>query len=163
IYNRRGMSDRVEMVVWVMAILLTGWILIPAIVHSLGFIRLRCDVHEDAARAEPPAGDPDFERRFRQFRELGFVPVGLTIDPGWFITSFKWWWRTLQGCRWLASPDRRTFVNFSRLIHEEPVRFSVLTIFDGDGIVRTTCPGAGLPTEFENSRRFELRNVDPAA
>src|SRR5262245_51887863 len=100
----------------VAAILLTGWVLIPPIMYALGLMRLRCEVREDPARAESQAGDPDYERRYQQFRELGFLPAGITSESGWFISPFDWHWRTLQGSRWLVSADGRTFVSFHRLI-----------------------------------------------
>ena len=124
---------------------------------------MKCDVREDPARAQPPAGDADYERRSAQFRELGFVPAGISMESAWFLTPFKWYWRTLEGERWFVSPDGRTFVTLNRLIREEPVRFGACTIFDGDAIVRTSCPGAGIATTSGNYRRHELRKVDPAA
>jgi hypothetical protein len=49
------------------------------------------------------------------------------------------------------------------MIREEPVRFSACTIFDGDAVVRTSCPGAGIVTASADYSRHELRKVDPAA
>src|SRR5262245_20450905 len=103
------MAAWVGMVFNVAAILVVGWVLVPPIMYALGVMRLKHVVREEPASAEPQVGDPDYERRYRQFRELGFVPAGITIESGWFMSPFDWHWRTVEACRWLVSADGRTF------------------------------------------------------
>ena len=150
-----------EVVVRGAAVVLAAWVLVPVIMHALGLMGLRADIDAEPARAEPMAGDPDYERRFQQFAQLGFRPIGVSRETGWFITPFDWRWRSL-GCSWMQSADDRTLVSFHRLIPEEPVRFGAFTLFEGDAMVRTVCPGAGIEHENQEGRRVEMRNVDPA-
>lgn len=155
------MSPAIATLVRVLALLLMGWIMIPPIMFALGRMRLRCEVREDPASAEPQVGDPDYERRYRQFRELGFLPIGITFESAWFLTVFKWHWRSLEGSRFLVSADGRTFVSFHRQIREEPVRFGATTVFEGDALVRTACPG--IVSILADYRLYALRKVEPAA
>ncbi len=111
---------------------------------------------------EPRGDDPDYERRYRQFEALGFRPVGTTRETAWFMFPFHWRWRS-RGSRWMRNDDGTMLVSFHRLIADEPLHFGALTLTSGEGLVRTTCPGAGVDSYPEvNFGRFELRNVEPA-
>jgi hypothetical protein len=64
----------------------------------------------------------------------------------------------LERERWLGAPDRRTFVELHRIILDEPVRFGAVTLVEGGGMVRTTCPGSGLSTDVGlRYRRAEVQ------
>src|SRR5262249_39563649 len=80
------------------------WIVVPVVLFSLGLTRLRNSVRPDPADAEPRADDPDYERRFRQFAELGFRPVGSSRESCWFMNPGKWYWRSFARSRWMAMP-----------------------------------------------------------
>ena len=153
-----------DVVLYVLAALALVWVLVPAVVFSLGGARLRKALHRDSARAEPRADDPDHARRFQQFTELGFRPVGVTRETCWFMSPTKWYWHALDWSRWMELPDGRMLVSFHRLLASEPVRFGVVTLFDDGGLVRTTCPGIGrgMKQVTKNALRFELKNVEPA-
>ena len=153
-----------DVVLYVIAALALVWVLVPAVVFSLGGARLRKALHRDPARAEPRADDPDHARRFQQFTELGFRPVGVTRETCWFMNPTKWYWHALDWSRWMELPDGRMLVSFHRLLASEPVRFGVVTLFDDGGLVRTTCPGIGrgMKQVTKNALRFELKNVEPA-
>ena len=155
--------DRVLLVV---ALLASVAILLPALLFALAPVRLRNRVDANPALAEPRAGDPDYQQRFRQFADLGFRPLGRTFETCWFMSPIKPYWRSLEGERWLVDRERLTFVSFHRLVRDEPVRFGVVSYLPGDGVVRTTCPGvAGRVVSDEDALywRTELRNVEPEA
>jgi hypothetical protein len=136
--------------------------MVPILCFSLGVGGLRNENVEDPRLVEPGGDDPDYERRYRQFLALGFRPVGFTRASGWFAFPTKWRWRSLQGQRWMATPDGKTFALFHRLIAAEPVRITVMTLNDGDGFVSTVCPGMGVTLDRgSNHGRFELRGVEP--
>src|SRR5262249_16426172 len=97
-----------------------------------------------------------------QFRELGFLPIGTTIEICWFSNPIKWYRRSLRPLRWLATSDGRFLVSFHRLIPTEPVRFGIVTLLSENGMVRTTCPGVGKHHLEENRLRIEVPNAEPA-
>jgi len=155
-----------DRVLWAVAIAASVAILLPALLFAIAPVRLRNRVDTDPALAEPSADDPDYQLRFRQFAALGFRPLGRTFETCWFMSPLKPYWRSLQGERWLADREHRTFVSFHRLVRDEPVRFGVVSYLPGDGVVRTTCPGTtGRVVSDEEALywRTELRNVEPEA
>ncbi len=146
----------------VIAALAAAAILLPPLLFKLASPRLAERVDADPALARPRSGDDDAEKRYGQFTALGFRPFGRTIESCWFMSPIKLYWRSLEGERWLASENRRTFVSFHRLLREEPVRFSVVSYFDGRGVLRSACPGAGLLSDEANAFwRTEDRGVEP--
>ncbi len=146
----------------VIAALAAAAILLPSLLFKLASPRLAERVDADPALARPRSGDNDGEKRYAQFTALGFRPFGRTIESCWFMSPIKLYWRSLEGERWLASEDRRTFVSFHRLLRDEPVRFSVVSYFDGGGVIRSACPGAGLLSDEANAFwRTENRGVEP--
>ena len=153
-----------DVVLYVIVALALVWVLVPAVAFGLGGARLRKELHRDPARAEPRADDPDHARRFQQFREIGFRPVGVTRETCWFMNPIKWYWHALDWSRWMELPDGKMLVSFHRLLASEPVRFGVVTLFEDGGLVRTTCPGtgSGMKQDTKNALRFELKNVEPA-
>ena len=112
--------------------------------------------------AEPNGDDRDYERRYRQFAELGFQPAGATRETCWFISPFDWYWRSHDHHRWMATPDGEALVVLYRLVAVEPVRFSIKTVFDGGAVVSTCCPGAGLRSDTATHLHVEYQNLEPA-
>ena len=88
---------------------------VPATMFTFGLWWLHGDVFEDPARAEPGGDDPDYERRFREFEALGFRPVGITNEAGWFISPLSWFRQSLHGTRWMRTPDGLMLATFHRL------------------------------------------------
>ena len=83
------------------------------------------------------------------------------METSWFNTPLRWQRQSLQGARWLASADRRTFVALHRIVLDEPVRFGAVTLVEGGGMIQTACPGVGLSGDLGlRSRRNEVQNVD---
>src|SRR5262249_47823461 len=115
------MSDHqiADLVLIVAAVLGTVWVLTPVVMFALGLTRFRILVSEEPSAAEPTSDDVDYERRYRQFRELGFLPIGTTIEICWFSNPIKWYRRSLRPLRWLATSDGRFLVSFHRLIPTE--------------------------------------------
>jgi hypothetical protein len=145
---------------WVLILVLT---FVPGLTFAFGLGWLNSELVEDPARARPGSDDPEGAERLRQFEALGFRPAGMTRESGWFISPLTWFWRSLEGTRWMATPDGLMHTTFHRLSASEPVRFGVVTLIEGGGLVRTTCPGqeaAVKPTA--RYARFELQNVDPS-
>jgi hypothetical protein len=139
------------------------WMLGPLLMASLRLHLVRVSVLEDPESVEPRVGDMSYRTRFLQFANLGYRPLGTTLETVWFNTPLRWVRRTLQGERWLAAPDNRTFVEMHRIVPEEPVRFGAVTLFEGGGMLRTTSPGAGLSGDLgPRYRRHEVQNVDAA-
>lgn len=148
---------------WVVAFGLTIWILGPVVAFFLGGRRIDVDVHPETLIARPYPEDADGLRRYEQLLALGFHPVGWTSEHARFLTPIHWHWRSLQGARWLASPDKRTFVGIYRLVANEPARLAAVTLLEGKGSWSTHYPGMGLKTEpIGNQGRAEVRGVDPA-
>ena len=142
---------------------LTIWILGP----SVGFLwkgpQLEVDVHPEAMLAKPYPEDADGLRRYHEFIELGMEPLGSTWEHARFFTPIHWRWRSLQGLRWLVSPDARTFVHLNRLVEDEPVRFGAVTVFEGGGTWHTSYPGvAGELPRVEGHGHLSVRCVGPA-
>jgi len=155
-----------DRVLCAVAILASAAILLPALLCAIAPVRLRNRVEANPALAEPPANDPDYELRFRQFAALGFRPLGRTFETCWFMSPIKPYWRSLEGERWLVDRERLTFVSFHRLVRHEPVRFGLASYLPSNGVVRTTCPGvAGRVLADEDALywKTELRNVEPGA
>jgi hypothetical protein len=151
------------LLLWVVAAVAAVAILVPALAFALFGPRLSKEVLADPALAEPPANDENYRRRFHQFAALGFRPLGTSIERCWFMSPIKFYWRSLQGNRWMGMDDGRTFASFHRLLPDEPVRFGAVTFFDDGSLVRTTCPGVfGATSErVRGYRRVELTGVEP--
>jgi hypothetical protein len=139
------------------------WVLVPRLMFGMGQLRLRNLINERPEDAAPPPDDADGTRRYRQFLELGFRPLGTVEESCWFINPIKWHWRAAGVIRFLATPDGRKLASLHRMIPEEPICFSVVTILSGGGMVSTTCPGAGpIPGELR-ALRLQLHGVEPEA
>ena len=137
------------------------WMLVPLLMVSIGWRPVRVVVLEDPLSVEPGPGDPSYRLRFSQLVAAGFKPLGTTTETCWFSTPWRWHRQSLQGERWLASADHRTFVALHRVVLDEPVRFSAVTLLDGGGMVQTACPGAGVSGDVgPRHRRAEVQNVD---
>jgi hypothetical protein len=152
-----------EVILGLLAVAALVKVVVPPLMFRLGLLRLRVRVDDDPAGVRPRGEDPGFRERLEEFTALGFRPLGTTYETCWFITAYDWLWRS-RPIRWVASPDGRTLVHFSRLIDDEPIRFSAVTILEGGELVRTTCPGTGphqVPA-LENYHRVQLTGVDPA-
>jgi hypothetical protein len=128
----------VNAVVWAVALAAAVWILVPAIAHAFGATDVQTTVRPDPG---PPADHPAFEPRMHQLAALGFRAAGQTMERIWFLTSMHWRWRPYEDTRWLVGPDERTYVTLYRMLAEEPVRISAVTMFEDGGLVRTSCPG----------------------
>jgi hypothetical protein len=153
----------VDRILCVAAALGLLWMLVPLVMASIGWNVVQVTVLEDPISVEPGSGDPSYRLRFNQLVAAGFKPLGTTMETCWFNTPLRWQRRSLQGERWLGAPDRRTFVELHRIILDEPVRFGAVTLVEGGGMVRTTCPGAGLSRDIGlRYRRAEIQNVDAA-
>ena len=137
------------------------WMLVPLLMVSIGWRPVRVEVLEDPITVEPGSGDPSYRLRFTQLMAAGLRPLGTTVETCWFNTPLRWQRQSLQGERWLASADRRTFVALHRVVLDEPVRFGAVTLLQGGGMVQTACPGAGLAGDLgPRYRRAEVQNVD---
>jgi hypothetical protein len=151
----------IDRILAVAAALGLAWMLVPFFMASIGWRPVRVAVLEDPISVEPGSGDPSYRLRFTQLLAAGFRPLGTTVETCWFNTPLRWQRQSLQGERWLASPDRRTFVALHRIVLDEPVRFGAVTLLAGGGMVQTACPGAGLSGDVgPRYRRAEVQNVD---
>lgn len=154
-------ADVVHGVVLLVALLALIKIAVPPLAVSLGLMPLRIRADESPGRAEPRLDDADHRRRFEQFVELGFHPVGTTQEDCWFVSPFDWHKRFPAS--WMRAPDGRTLASFHRLTDEEPIRFGVVTVLEGGALVRTTCPGTdGQMPVHGDYHRVDLRGVEPA-
>jgi hypothetical protein len=134
----------------------------PVVMFTFGLWWMYSDIFEGPAYAQPGKDDPDYARRFGQFEALSFRPVGMTREVGWFISPLTWLRRSLQGTRWMRTADGLMLATFHRLHRSEPVRFGVMTLNNGGGLVRTTSPGKGRPVAPTSKyARFEV-GLEPA-
>jgi hypothetical protein len=148
----------------IVAVAMAIWILGPVVAFFLGRQRFDVDVYAEPPLARPYPEDEDGSRAYRAFVDLGFQPVGWTSEHARFFSPLHWRWRSVQGARWLASPDGRTFVDLYRVVEDEPVRMAATTLFEGGGSWSTHYPGSGLETPpIGNHGRVEVRGVGPAA
>jgi hypothetical protein len=137
------------------------WMLVPLLMVIVGWRPVRVDLVEDPISVEPGSGDPSYRLRFTQLIAAGFKPLGTTIQTCWFNTPLRWQRQSLQGERWLASADGRTFVALHRVVLDEPVRFRAVTLVQGGGLVQTACPGSDFSGEISpRYRRADVQNVD---
>jgi hypothetical protein len=137
------------------------WMLVPLLMASIGWRPVRVVVLEDPLTVEPGSGDPSYRLRFTQLVAAGFRPLGTTIETCWFNSPLRWQRQSLQGERWLASPDAQTFVALHRVVLDEPVRLGAVTLLEGGGMIQTACPGAGHSGDVgPRHRRAEVQNVD---
>ena len=151
----------IDWILCVAAALGLVWMLVPLLMVSIGWRPVRVEVVEDPITVQPGPGDPSYRLRFTQLVAAGFKPLGTTTETCWFNTPLRWQRQSLQGERWLASADARTFVALHRIVLEEPVRFGAVTLLEGGGMVQTACPGAGLSGDVgPRYRRAEVQNVD---
>ena len=150
-----------DVVLYAAAIAAAVAILTPVIMVSLRLCWLRVDVVPGIG-AEPAGDDPDYQRRYRQFAELGFEPAGATRESCWFIAAFHWYWRAHDVQRWMTAPDGKTLATLTRMVAVEPVRFTLKSVFEGGAFVATTCPGAGVGRETEAYLYAEYQNLEPA-
>jgi hypothetical protein len=142
---------------------LTIWILGPTVGYFLGLRRIGVDIHAEPPIARPYPEDADGLRVYEQFVALGFRPLGWTCEHARFLTPIHWRWRSVQGARWLGSPDHRTFVCLYRVVADEPARFGAMTLLEGGGSWFTCFPGAGLGyAPIGNHGRAEVQGVGPA-
>jgi len=91
-------------VVYALAIVAAVAVLTPVLMVCLRLTWLAVHVVPEVD-AEPNGDDRDYERRYRQFAELGFQPAGATRETCWFISPFDWYWRSHDHHRWMATPD----------------------------------------------------------
>jgi hypothetical protein len=137
------------------------WMLVPLLMVGIGWRPVRVEVLDDPFSVEPGSGDPTYRLRFTQLLAAGFAPLGTTVATQWFNRPLRWQQPSVQGDRWLASADRRTFVALHRVVLDEPVRFRAVTLLEGGGMVQTACPGSNLSGDVGlRYRRAEVQNVD---
>jgi len=148
-------------VLYAVAIVAAVAVLTPVLMVCLRLSWLAVHVLPEVG-VEPKGDDPDYERRYRQFAELGFQPAGATRETCWFISPFDWYWRAHDFHRWMATPDGKALVVLYRMVAVEPVRFSIKSVFDGGAVVDTKCPGAGVGRDTDTYLRVEYKNLEPA-
>ncbi len=155
-------SPLVVAALWVVAGLVTIWVLGPAVGFLLWRGPLRTAISENPAEAEPRGDDRAYDDQVARWVAMGFRPLGRTVESMRFMTPLHWHWRS-DGSRMWASPANDTFVSFSRIAGAEPLRTSALTIFEGGGLVQTASPGVGLEFDYGAvGRRVETGAADPA-
>ncbi len=157
-------GDRtLDWVLWAAVVVAMVWAHLPLVMVTLRLRLFRVERIDDPASVAPRPGDTAYQALHDQILRLGFTPLGATIESGWFLTPRRWYWRSLEGVRVFASRERMTFFTVHRLLAGEPPRFGAVTLFEGGGYLRTTCPGAGLPRDLgPRYRRIELQQVDAA-
>jgi hypothetical protein len=153
-----------SVVLWAVAVAAAVWILVPAIAFAVGAARVRNEVLPEVGPPGLHDDDSPFAPRLRELEALGFRAAGPTLERGRFISPIHWSWQAYEPTQWLVSPDGRSYANLYRLVRDEPMRISLVTLFDDGGIVRTACPGTGTKDMIHPSyRRFHVRGVDAAA
>jgi hypothetical protein len=146
---------------WAIAAIATVWILGPAVGVALGIGEYKTEVEDDPHAAQPRGKDPVYERKYRQLTEVGFVPLGRTVETKWFLTPLHWHWRS-NGSRWLTSPDRKTLVSLGRVAGANPLRVRANAFVEG-GIVQVVAPAVGVEHDNGVDLRDEIEDdVEPA-
>lgn len=152
-----------QLVLGAIALALAIWLLGPVVGFFVCKQRLEVDVHPGELLARPYPEDTDGLRRYDQWVALGFRPVGWTEEHARFFSPLHWHWRSAQGCRYLVSQDGRTYGSLYRIVDDEPVRFSAVTLFEDGGSVSTVYPGAGVDMKPDAKFGYaEERGVEPA-
>jgi hypothetical protein len=157
-------SPVVSVVLWAVAVAAAVWILVPAIAFAIGAGGVQTEVLPEVGPPGLHDENSAFAPRLRELAALGFRAAGQTRERGRFISPVHWGWQAYEPEQWLASPDGRSYAKLYRLVRDEPMRISFVSLFDGGGIVRTSCPGpGGNDLIYPNYRRISLRGVDAAA
>jgi hypothetical protein len=147
-------------VLWAVALAATVWILVPAIAFAFGVGGHRTDVLPEVGPPVLPGGDAALNPMLRGLAALGFRAAGRTVSTGRFPSPTQWRWRQLGTTLWLVSPDGRTYATLYRLVPDEPIRISLITMFDDGGFARTSCPGVAAKDHWRSDyRRQDLRGV----
>jgi hypothetical protein len=151
----------VTALLWAVALAATIWILVPAIAFAFGAGGVRSEVLPDVGPPPLPGDDPSAQPLLAELAALGFQAAGRTVQRARFITPTHWSWRQHGSTLWLVSPDRRSYATLYRLVDGEPLRISLLTLFDNGGMVRTSSPGGAAPSAWRpNHWCLDLRGVD---
>ena len=146
---------------WALATIAAVWILGPAVGFALGIGEYKTEVDDDPRAAQPRGKDPVYERKYRELTELGFVPLGRTVETKWFFTPLHWHWRS-NGSRWLTSPDRKTLVSLGRVAGANPLRVRANAFVEG-GVVQVVAPAVGVEHDNGVDLRDEIEDdVEPA-
>lgn len=158
-----SLSRALDLLLYASAVIGAAWMLIPGILKTLNLFWIRTTVLADPELTHPPVGDDSYRGRFEQIRALGFHPLGLTHETAWFLTSYNWRWQAVQAEPCFSAPDSRVLMICHRIVLDEPVRFSAVSLLEGGGLVRTSCPGAGFFGDVSpRHRRLEIKGVEPA-
>ena len=146
---------------WALAAIAAVWILGPAVAFALNLGEYKVEVEDDPRAAQPRGKDPVYERKYRELTELGFVPLGRTVETKWFLTPLHWHWRS-NGSRWLTSPDRKTLVSLGRVAGANPLRVRANAFVEG-GVVQVVAPAVGVEVDNGVDVRDEIEwDVEPA-
>jgi hypothetical protein len=158
-------SPVVSVLLWTVALAATIWILVPAIAFAFNAGGgVQTTVLPEAGPPEIPGSDVSLEERLGQLAALGFRAAGRTRETARFLSPTHWRWEQYGTTRWFVSADGLTYVTLHRVVADEPVRISAVSLFDDGGLVRTSSPGTEAK-EFSRPdyRRLGLRNVDARA
>jgi hypothetical protein len=133
---------------------------VPAIAFAFGIGGHRTEVLPDVGPPGLPGGDAALDPMLRGLAALGFRAAGRTVSTGRFSSPTHWRWRQLGTTLWLIGPDRRTYATLYRLVPDEPMRISLVTMFDDGGFARTSCPGVAAKAVWRSDyRRLDVRGV----
>jgi hypothetical protein len=150
----------VAAVLWAVALAATVWILVPAIAFAFRAGGIRTDVLPDVGPPTLPADEPTAQPTLAQLGELGFRAAGRTVQSGRFVSPTHWTWQQLGTTLWLVSADGGTYATLYRLVPDEPLRLSAITMFENGGFVRTACPGASAKDAWRpHYWRLDVRGV----
>jgi hypothetical protein len=156
------LSRAIDLLLYASAVIGAGWMLIPGIMKTLNLFWLRSAVREDPNLTRPQRDD-SYRQRFEQILALGFRPLGVTHETAWFLTPYNWRWQAVHAEPCFSAPDGRVLMTCHRIVPDEPVRFSAVSLLERGGVVRTSCPGVGFSGDVSpRHRRLEIKGVEPA-
>lgn len=153
-----SVSIVVTAALWVVAVAAAVWILVPAIAFAFRIGGVRTAILPEVGPPAVVGGDPVYGPPWSELVALGFREVGRTVESARFPFPTHWRWQQFETTHWLVSPDGHTYATLYRLVPDEPVRMSCLTLFDDGTIFRTSCPGVmGTIQQFAKYRRLDVR------
>ncbi len=141
----------IDGVLWSFAAVGTIWALVPPVVTALGLYRAGATAAADTPTAQPPEGDREYRKKYRELAELGFRPVGVLTERYWLF-AFHWYKEFPSRC--LASADNTCYASLYRFF-DGPVRVK----FDSslsDGFIVRTVMGEDWQDRDERWQRTEV-------
>jgi hypothetical protein len=152
-------TDETVALLWLGAGAVALWMVLPALVSTLGVTFRQSVIDDDAAALEPSGNDAEYEDLFNQLRRLGFEPVGRRSTRCWLFLHH--WYRSFQS-RVFAARKGDAFALAYKLWAWDRWRLYFVTPFSDGAIVETANQIESLRIDEPDHLRWGLATPDRA-